>query len=463
MNTLHRLTLVSGLCLSTLTPAMAQAPAKPTARTPAAEAAATASAAQASREAELLQRLDKLSAEMEALKAQVGELKAQAKAAPPASAAPAAAQPATAMNGMEAAPTSEASAPATVLTGYGEVNFNHYNGDKSKNTADMRRFVLGVQHRFDAKTKLVTELEIEHAVASADDGGEVEAEQAYIERQLSDQWALRAGLFLMPSGLLNENHEPTAYYGVERNFVETAIIPSTWREGGVQFVGNLDKGITVQAGVSTGFDVSKWDSADAETAESPLAASHQELAQAHSKDLALFGAINWRGLPGLQLGASWFAGNAGQGQGAAVGNSLRVTLWDLHGRYAVSGWDLSALYARGTIAGTAAFNALTLGSGPDWYPVPKAFDGAYVQAAYKLWSSGDMSLAPFARIERLNTRKAYADLGPGVTPDAAPTEQVLTIGANYNLTEGVVVKADVQRFKQAKDSNRVNLGLGWSY
>ena len=46
-------------------------------------------------------------------------------------------------------------------------------------------------------------------------------------------WAiLRGGLFLMPFGLLNEHHEPTIFYGVQRNFVETVIIPSTWREGG---------------------------------------------------------------------------------------------------------------------------------------------------------------------------------------------------------------------------------------
>ena len=79
-------------------------------------------------------------------------------------------------------------------------------------------------------------------VASADDPGEVEVEQAYVEHQLGPVWALRAGLFLMPVGLLNENHEPTAYYGVERNFVETAIIPTTWREGGVQMVGSFDNG-----------------------------------------------------------------------------------------------------------------------------------------------------------------------------------------------------------------------------
>ena len=71
------------------------------------------------------------------------------------------------------------------------------------------------------KGKIVAELEVEHSVSSAGDPGEVAIEQAYVERQLNATYALRAGLFLMPIGLLNENHEPTAFYGVERNFVET--------------------------------------------------------------------------------------------------------------------------------------------------------------------------------------------------------------------------------------------------
>ena len=56
-----------------------------------------------------------------------------------------------------------------------------------------------------------------------------------------------------------------------------------------------------------------------------------------------------------------------------------------------------------------------------------------------------------------------ADLGPGLTPDPLPTEQVWTVGANFQLTPGVVVKADYQRFRENKDNNRVNLGLGWSF
>lgn len=146
-----------------------------------------------------------------------------------------------------------------------------------------------------------------------------------------------------------------------------------------------------------------------------------------------------------------------------MGNSLRVTLWDLHARYTLGALDLSSVYARGTISGTAAFNTINIGSGPDWYPIPKSFDGVYVQAAYKAWSSDDLSLSPFVRAERFNTRKSFAGIGQGLTADAAPTERVYTLGANLNVGQGLVFKADIQRFKQNKDNNRFDLGLGWSF
>ena len=84
--------------------------------------------------------------------------------------------------------------PVTVLTSYGEINYNRPIHATGKAQADVRRFVLGYEHRFDDKTKVVTELEVEHAVSSASDPGEVEVEQAYVERQLSASWALRGGL-----------------------------------------------------------------------------------------------------------------------------------------------------------------------------------------------------------------------------------------------------------------------------
>ena len=209
--------------------------------------------AQSASEIELARRLDQLAAELASVKAELARMQRERASATAAAAAAAASAPAAvaASPAVVASPVvaSESQAqgsgialgPSTVLTSYGEIHYNRPTHDSSKAVADLTRFVLGLQHRFDEKTKLVTELEVEHAVSSSSDPGEVEIEQAFIERQLARQWTLRAGLFLIPAGLLNENHEPTAFYGVERNFVETAIIPSTWREGGLQVVGSFDK------------------------------------------------------------------------------------------------------------------------------------------------------------------------------------------------------------------------------
>lgn len=421
---------------------------------------AGAAHAQSASEAELARRLDALATELANVKAQLQQLQQQkslagsAAASPNAASSTAAAAAPAVTTSAEQARTAE---PSTVLSGYAELNYNRPTKASENAQADVRRFVLGLQHRFDARTKVVTELEVEHAVSSADDSGEVEVEQAYVEHQITPTWAARGGLFLMPLGLLNENHEPTAYYGVERNFVETAIIPSTWREGGVQAVGSFDNGLTLQGGISTGFDLTKWDAASSEGLESPLGAIHQELSLAKARDLSVFGALNWRGIPGLQFGGGLFTGGATHGQTAT---KARVTLWDLHARWTPGRWDLSALYTRGGISGTAELNAALVGN-PTL--IPKSFDGAYVQAAYRLWSQADYALSPFVRLEQFNTAKSYADLGPGLTPSAAATERVWTVGANFQLAQGVVVKADVQRFRENKDNNRLNLGLGWSF
>ena len=433
-----------------------------------AQTAAPVSAPVSATEALLLQRLDQMAAELARMKAQLAELQQQRSAPAAATAAvsnPAAPAPppatATATGPASTTPPTGsmagASEPATVITSYGEINYNRPRNHPSASNFDLRRLVLGYQHRIDERTKVVAEIEVEHAVASSGDVGEVAVEQAYIERQLTPSWALRGWLFLVPLGLINENHEPPAFLGVERNFVETAIIPSTWREGGVQAVGSFDNGLTLQAGLASSFDLTKWDATSTEGAESPLGAAHQELAQAKGRSLALFGAVNWRGLPGLQLGAGLFSGDATHGQAVTA---ARVTVWDVHARWTPGRWDLSALYARGDISHTAALNLPLVGSST---LIPQTFDGGLVQLGYRAWQRGDLVLTPFMRWEEFNTGRRYADLGAGLTPATRPTEQVWTLGANLQVAPGVVLKADLQRFRRDKDADRSNLGLGWSF
>ena len=418
----------------------------------------------------LLQKMEQMSVELQRLQAEVSQLKAaQSKTEATASQANA-----TAVQAQVEAQTAVAamsgsgmklSGPNTVLTGYGEINYNRYTKNARATQADARRVVIGLQHRFNDKTKFVGEFEWEHAITSATDKGEAAVEQAYIEHQLTPSLAVRGGLFLVPAGLLNENHEPSAYYGVERNFVETAIIPSTWREGGVMLVGTTDLGITWKAGLATGFNLSKWDSNSSEGKASPLASIHQELQLAKAKDLSIMGAIDWRGVPGLLVGGSIFSGEAGHGSlvnslGLPVDAKPRVTIWDVHARWTPGKWDLAAVYARGSISDTSKLNT---NFAADPTPIPASFDGGYVQVAYNIWRSGDYKLTPFARYERFSTAKSYAAFPTGLGRAADPYERVATLGANFQLAPNVVIKSDYQTFAVNKLNNRLNIGLGWSF
>jgi len=342
--------------------------------------------------------------------------------------------------------------------GYGELNYSHPRADSAATRADLARFVLGTGYRFDEQTRFVSELELEHAVSSASDPGEIEVEQAYIERDLAAGVFARAGLILIPSGTLNENHEPTRYYGVFRNFVETAIIPSTWREGGVALQGNTEGGLRWDVGLTTGFDLSRWEATSTEGQESPLGSIHQELALAKARDLSGFAALNYSGIPGLRAGASVFTGGASQGQPGLP--SASITLWEGHARWAAGAWDLAGLYARGHISGTQEINT-ALVRNPTL--IPQSLFGWYLQAAYRVIDNDRTSLTPFVRYERFNTAASFADIAPGLTPAVQPDEKVWTAGLNWIFAPGVVLKLDYLDFQNTSAGDRFDIGLGYQF
>jgi hypothetical protein len=375
------------------------------------------------------------------------------------------------------------------LWGYGEVYYTHPTRVPRKTQADLARAVFGIGYAFDSRTEFNSEFEVEHAVASAGDRGEFDVEQFYVDRRLSDAATVRAGLFLMPFGLLNEHHEPTNFYGVQRNFVETLIIPSTWREGGFNVHGDIGQGMSWNVGLTTGFDLSKWNYAPQfpqystaldleDSGAAPLQSTHQELALANAHDLSQYVALGYYGVPGLSLGAAISSGNAVKvpaPPNAPIPGSQRVTLWEAHARWTPAKFDLSALYAHGSISNLSAANASNPGS-PN--PIPSEFYGYFAQAAYGLWEHGDYRLAPFVRWERYNMGSRYAGtVGPvaptGLVPLSATPgdyghwprnkDRVWTVGANFYTTPHVVFKTDYQWFELNGDFNRFDLGLGLNF
>jgi hypothetical protein len=368
------------------------------------------------------------------------------------------------------------------IWGYGEIYYARPTHVSRNTQVDLARGVFGIGYQFDDSTRFNSEYEVEHGVSSASDPGEFEVEQLYVDHKVNDSYSVQTGLFLIPAGLLNESHEPTNFYGVQRNFVEKLIIPSTWREGGIALHGDSKGGLRWSLGLTTGSNLSAWEinpetpsyttALEMQNEAGPLQATHQELALANGQNLSQFLSLNYLGLPGLDLGGSVFTGLASQ---SASASKQRVTLWETHGRWTPGKLELSALYAHGSISNTADVNILTPGASN---PMPASFYGYYGQAAYTAWQHGESRISPFVRAERYNMADTINGLAPGfgATPSGPvvlddgstgswpkQADTVYTVGANYYLNANVVFKADYQEFHENKDFNRFDLGLGVAF
>jgi len=349
----------------------------------------------------------------------------------------------------------------TNITGYGEMGYSKFrrSGDA---TADLERFVFGFNHRFDERLTFHSEVEIEHAVVSSSDSGEAAIEQAWLNYRISDAANVKGGLFLIPLGILNETHEPPTYYGVMRNQVETRIIPTTWRELGAGVHGVVGEGLRYDVGITTNFDSGKLDERT-----TGIRSGHQEGQEANARNLAVYGALNYR-RPGLLVGGGVFTGNTGQ-NGAAnsvlQGVSARFTLWDVHTQYRLGRLDLQALYAAGTLGDADKVTAAILAAAPtpaDAFAAPRTLKGGYVQAAYHVYKQGGFDVAPFVRYERIDI-KQQEDPANGLLQDPNNIERIKTFGVNFWVHPQVVLKADIQRYTTDKSQDRFSLGLGFMF
>jgi hypothetical protein len=349
----------------------------------------------------------------------------------------------------------------TNVVGYGEVAYSKFR-QSGNATADLQRFVFGFNHRFDERLTLHSEIEIEHAVVSSADNGEAAIEQAWLNYKVSDAANVKGGLFLIPLGILNETHEPPTYYGVMRNQVETRIIPTTWRELGAGVHGVVGEGLRYDVGITTNFDSGKLDERT-----TGIRSAHQEGQEANARNLAVYGALNYR-RPGLLMGGGVFTGNTGQNGAsnpALQGVSARLTLWDVHAQYRIAGLDLQALYAAGTLGDADKVTAAILAAAPtpaDAFAAPKTLKGGYVQAAYHVYKQGNFDVAPFVRYERIDI-KQQEDPANGLLQDPNNIERIKTFGVNFWVHPQVVLKADIQRYATDKSQDRFSLGLGFMF
>ncbi|WP_309396228.1 hypothetical protein [Cerasicoccus maritimus] len=322
----------------------------------------------------------------------------------------------------------------TTIGAYGELHANFYSN--AQNSIDFHRFVLMVNHDFNENIHLFTEVELEHALAGSGKPGEVELEQAFVEFDIGDQAYADVGLFLMPVVGLNLYHEPTTFYGVERNGVDSRIIPTTWWEAGGQGGYRFDNGISLVGSVTSGLDVNP--------ATGNIRSGRQKVANAAFDDVAFAGMVTYTGTPGLNLGASVFV----QDDMAQTYNGrLSGVLTGLYGSYTWEGFTIKGEYARWDLWGNSALPSTAK---EQW--------GTYIEPSYRFKiddTFGDLGF--FYRF-------SYYEYQSNATFFSKNTVQ--SVGFNYWPIDDVVLKAEYQYTGEADDfagDNVISLGFGFVF
>ncbi|HEX6159120.1 MAG TPA: hypothetical protein VF111_03070, partial [Thermoanaerobaculia bacterium] len=240
--------------------------------------------------------------------------------------------------------------------GYGEMLYENYAGSNdfgthntTKDKFDMLRGVLYTGYKYNDRVLFNSEIEFEHG--STGSGGEASVEFAYLDFMMNKNVGARAGLLLVPMGLVNEQHEPTAYLGTKRAGVEGSIIPTTWREMGGGAFGEVGQ-LSWRAYVVNSLNGRAFTS-------SGVRGGRQKGARAISEDFALTGRLDWQPLVGTTVGASFFSGNTGQAN-VVGGDTIdaRYTVYDVHAETRFRGAMLRGLWTRGTIDDVVQLNAL---------------------------------------------------------------------------------------------------------
>jgi hypothetical protein len=351
------------------------------------------------------------------------------------------------------------------IGGYGEALYDNFaSKDQSGNPASgedvitLLRAVVYLGYKFDPHFVLNTEIEYENAVVASDKGGEAEVEFAYIDYMHSPAFNARTGLVLIPSGLINQLHEPTAYLGARRPDVETFIIPSTWREIGTGFYGTHGP-VSYQFYGVNGLNAAGY------SADEGIHEGSQEGSEALAKSWAFAGRVDFTAMPGLLVGASVFSGDAGQGQFTPSGRKISAltTVFDAHLDWRWRGLWLRGLYAQTSIGQADLVNELNGFQGDA--SVGSRQEGWYVQAGYdvlSLVSGTRLSLIPYARYEQYDTQ---AQVPVGYERNLANDVTELTLGAAFQPIPQLILKADwQQRHNAAKTGVNVwNVSLGYVF
>jgi len=353
--------------------------------------------------------------------------------------------------------TSPGSESRFIPGGYGEIHWNGTEGSKGE-MADIHRFVFYLGYQFNDWILLNSETEIEHAFV-AGGNGEVAIEQLAIDFLLSRSVNIRAGRILVPMGIVNPLHEPPIFNGVERPFIDTQIIPSTWFAEGAGIFGLLGSAISYEAYVMNGLDATGFSGA------SGIRGGRMKERPGYT-DPAVTGRVdvrpgNFGWLRSTRIGLAGYSGGGNNGNlGSVPGVDVRANMVATDADVRAYRTELRGQVAYGFIKGAYQLSG----------DVGSELFGWYGEAAQDIlpagWKRGKLEQAQFKLFCRYEMYNTQLSMPTGQDPDKANERAALTAGITFLPLDKVALKADVQVRSDAAGNDLpmlMNLGIGWMF
>ena len=332
------------------------------------------------------------------------------------------------------------SSSRTVVSGYGSAFYQRdFNAQQS--TVTLERAVLFVGHQFSNRISFFSELEIENAkVAAGESGtGEVAMEQALLKFNLNPRQYIIAGLFVPRIGILNENHLPVNFNGVERPMVEQLVIPATWRELGVGFYGTADRlPINYSIALMNGLNSEKFEHGTG------IREGRAEGSSAFANNLAVTASVQWlwkdfkfqiSGYTGGTVGLSHRGADSLGLNSGAFGTPLYLGEADI--QYWKKGFSAKILGTYISYPEAGHVNAAYANN------TASGMYGAYAELGYDWLSTRNKKakLISFTRVEWLDLNSSIPSNG---IYDGTLKQTHIIAGFSYLPIPNVVIKADVR-------------------
>jgi len=358
-----------------------------------------------------------------------------------------------------------------LIGGYGEVHYNKMlSGDILYNgKLDVHRMVLLFGYRFSRRLQFISEIEFEHVE-------EVYVEQAFLQYKINSFLNFRSGLLLVPMGTINEYHEPTAFNGVERPFIDKYIAPTTWREIGLGISGNIfPVSLRYQAYLVNGF--SSYNGRKLLNSQNGLRKGRQKGAESYLSFPNFTAKLEFYGFRGLSIGLSGYFGKTQstlfdgilktnrraivQADSSVVG----VAMWGADLRYSIKGFQIKGQLYYTLISNSLQYNYFSTETGK-LGDLGRTMTGFYIEVAYNVFRLFDKmkgDLSPFVRYSTFNTQHSVAE---GIYKNPSYEKRVITTGLSWKMTKGVVIKTDFQFQKSKVDtdySTVFNVGFGFMF